>query len=118
MKMPSQRQLRVSEQIRGVVSETLHRGHFHDEVLVNHAGEVTVSHVSVSPDLKNAAVYILSLGGDNLPALLDALNENTRHFQTEINHKLNIKFTPRVTFKEDTQFAEAQRIEELLQSIK
>jgi ribosome-binding factor A len=118
MKTPSQRQLRVSEQIRGVVSEALHRGHFHDEILINHAADVTIGHVSVSPDLKNASIYILSLQDGHLPELLDALNENRRYFQSEINRQLNIKFTPRVTFKEDTQFAEAQRIEELLQSIK
>lgn len=118
MKQPSQRQLKVSSQIQGVISEMLHRGHFHEEILVNYAADVTVSHVDVSPDLKNASIYVLALQNKNLPEILDALNANARHFQSEINHKMNIKFTPRVTFKEDTQFAEAQRIEELLQSIK
>ena len=118
MKTPSQRQLRVSEQIRGVVSETLHRGHFHEPILVNHAADVTVGHVTVSPDLKNATVFVMSLGGKDLEEIMSALNANAHYFQRAINAQMNIKFTPRVTFKEDTSFAEAQRIEQLLQSIK
>lgn len=118
MKQPSQRQLRVNEQIRGIISEALHRGHFHDEILIEHAQDVTVGEVSVSPDLKNAAVFVMSLGGKDIAPILEALNANTRYFQSEINRKLNIKFTPRLTFKEDTRYAEAQRIETLLQSIK
>lgn len=118
MKQPSQRQLRVNEEIRHVISETLHRGNFRDAVLVENAALVTVSAVNVSPDLKNAVVYVLSLGGQNMDKILPALNDNARYFQSEINSKLNIKFTPRLSFKEDESFAEAAKIERLLQTIK
>lgn len=118
MKTPSQRQLRVSEQIRGIISEALHRGHFPEPILVDHAADVTVGHVTVSPDLKNATVFVMSLGGKDLAEILKALSANAHRFQSAINAQMNIKFTPRVTFKEDTTFAEAQRIELLLQSIK
>lgn len=118
MKQQSQRQKRVAEQIRGVISDTLHRGHFHDAILVEKAAEVTVGGVDVSPDLKNAKVYVMSLHQNDLPDLLDALNENAYYFQKSINSQLNIKFTPKLRFFEDESFAEAQRIEELLNAIK
>ena len=118
MKQPSQRQLRVAEQIRGVISETLHRGHFHEPIMVDRAAEVTVGGVDVSPDLKNAKVFVMSLHEGDLDELLDALNDNAHYFQKEINRKLNIKFTPKIRFMEDETFAEAQRIEELLQKVK
>jgi ribosome-binding factor A len=118
MKKPSQRQLRVAEQIRGVISETLHQGHFHEEILVERAAEVTVGGVDVSPDLKNAKIFVMSLHHDDLEELLIALNDNAHYFQKEINRKLNIKFTPKVRFFEDETFAEAQRIETLLSTIK
>ena len=118
MKQPSQRQLRVSEQIRGVVSQTLHGGHFHDPLLVDSAAAVTVGHVDTSPDLKNCSVYVMSLGGKDLESILKALNKVAPYFQSEINRQLNIKFTPRVHFKEDTTFAEADRIEHLLKTVK
>lgn len=118
MKTPSQRQLRVAEQIRGVISETLHRGHFHDEVLLNHAADVTIGAVDASPDLKNAKIFVMSLNGIDLDEILPALNANAHYFQKEINRQLNIKFTPKIRFFEDESFAEAQRINTLLNSIK
>ncbi len=117
MKQPSQRQLRVAEQIRGVVSTALLRGHFHDQILVDHAADVTIGGVDASPDLKNAKIYVMSLNKGDLPDILTALNANRHYFQSEINHQLNIKFTPKLHFKEDESFAEAHRIEELLKKI-
>jgi len=118
MKQPSQRQRRVAEQIRGVISETLHQGHFHDSLLVEHAAEVTVGGVDTSPDLKNAKIFVMTLNEANLNDLIAALNDNAHYFQKEINRKLNIKFTPKVRFFEDNSFAEAQRIEKLLDGLK
>ena len=118
MKQASQRQLRVAEQIRGVISDVLHRGHFHEPILVDHAADVTVNGVDVSPDLKNAKVFVMSLNRIALDDILPALNSNAHYFQKEINHQLNIKFTPKVRFIEDESFAEAQRIEALLNAIK
>lgn len=118
MKQPSQRQLRVAEQIRGVVSDALHRGHFREKILIDHAVDVTVGGVDAAPDLKSAKVHVMTLNGIELKDVLPALNANRHYFQKEINHQLNIKFTPRLHFIEDESFAEAQRIEQLLNSIK
>jgi ribosome-binding factor A len=118
MKQPSQRQLRVAEQIRGIISETLHQGHFTQEILVERAREITVGGVDVSPDLKNGKVFVMSLHENDLNEILPALNDNAHYFQKEINRKLNIKFTPKLRFFKDETFAEAQRIETLLSSIK
>ena len=118
MKQPSQRQLRVAEQIRGVISDALRRGHFSEEILINHAADVTVGGVDAAPDLKSAKVYVMSLNGADMDQIPPALNANRHYFQKEINHQLNIKFTPKLHFLEDETFAEAQRIETLLNSIK
>lgn len=118
MKQPSQRQRRVNEQLRGIISQTLHQGHFRDEVLFKYAPDVTVGDVDASPDLKNATVYVMTLNGHDLRVILEALNKAAPYFQSEINRQMNIKFTPRLTFKEDTSFAEADRIEKLLNNVK
>jgi ribosome-binding factor A len=75
---PSQRQLRVAEQIRHVIAETLLRGHFHDEALLN-ANEITVTEVRVSPDLKYATAYVLWLGGKDMAKILPALNHHRQY---------------------------------------
>lgn len=115
-KAPSQRQLRVGEQIKHIIAETMMRGHFHHEVLMD-AGKITVSEVRVSPDLKNATAYVLSLGGEDMDRILPALNSEAQAFQKEINRKSNLKFTPRIHFKLDKIYDEAQRIEGLLRDI-
>ena len=113
---PSQLQWRVAEQIRHIIAETLQRGHFHDEALLNSAG-ITVSEVRISPDLKNATAFVMSLGGENMNEILPALNENAKTFQKEINRGSNLKFTPRIKFVTDETFDEVQKIENLLREV-
>ncbi len=112
----SQRQLRAGELIRHIVVQTLQRGHFHHEVLLD-GGQITVSEVRPSPDLKNATAYVYSLGGKNMEEVLQALNEDAHIFQKEINRNSNLKFTPRIRFVKDESFSNANRIEELLSEI-
>ena len=58
---PSQRQLRVAEEIRHVLASALMRGELRDPALMDVS--VTISEVRISPDLKNATVFSLPLGG-------------------------------------------------------
>lgn len=117
MNQPSQRQLRVGEQIRHIIAETLQRGHFKHPVLLD-GGKVTVTEVRVSPDLKQATAYVLSLGGSNMEEILPALNDEAPAFQKEINRQSEIKFTPKIRFKIDESFDAAQRLESILGNIK
>jgi len=114
---PSQRQLRVGEQLRHMIAETLQQGHFDHHALLDHASTVTVSEVRVSPDLKNATAYVMSLGGKNMDEILPALNEASFYFQREINNKSGLKFTPKINFVVDHSFEEAQRIESILETL-
>lgn len=117
MQGPSQRQLRVGEQLRHVIAETLRRGHFQEEALLDTAHDVTVAEVRVTPDLKHARAYVMTLGGRDMDEILPALNLSAPYFQKEINRQLNLKFTPKVTFVRDTSFDEAQKIDNILKSI-
>ena len=113
---PSQRQLRVGEQLRHIIAETMRRGHFHDEVLLD-AGRITVTEVRVSPDMKNATAYVMALGGLDMETIIPALNEAAPVFQKEIGRQNSMKFTPRIKFKSDDSFAQAQKIDDLLRGI-
>jgi ribosome-binding factor A len=112
---PSQRQLRVGEQLRHVLAETVQRGHFHDPLLLD--AEVTISEVRVSPDLKHAKAYTMTLGGEGLEDILAALNESASVFQKEINRQTNLKFTPKVRFVRDESFDEADKIESIIRGL-
>jgi ribosome-binding factor A len=113
---PSQRQLRVGELIRHALAEMLARGEIHDDVLA--ATAVTVPEVRMSPDLRLAAIYVMSLGGRNLEPVLAALERNKRYIRGEVAEAVNLKFAPDIRFLADETFEEADRIERLLASDK
>ena len=56
---PSQRQLRVGEELRHVVAELLARGHLREPALAD--ARFTVSEVRVSADLRHAVVFVTEL---------------------------------------------------------
>ncbi len=115
---PSQRMLRVGEQIKHVLADALARGHFHDPVLMDYASTVTVTEVRVSPDLKHATAYVISLGGQQMEKLLPALNDEAFNFQKEINRQTQLKFTPKLQFRSDDTFDKAMRLDSIINNIK
>ena len=115
-KGPSQRQLRVGELIRHELARMLTRGEIHDDVLATHV--VTVPEVRMSPDLKLATAYVMPLGGQNVEAVIEALNKHKKFIRTEVAQAVNLKYAPEVRFMKDESFAESERIERLLASEK
>ena len=109
---PSQRQLRLAELVRHALAEMLARGDIHDEVLASHV--VTVPEVRLSSDLKLATCYIMPLGGLDIAPVLKALEANKRYLRGEIAHRVNLKYAPDLRFRADESFAEAERIDALL----
>ena len=111
---PSQRMLRVGELVRHKVADMLARGDIHDDVLQSHV--ISISEVRLSPDLKLATCYVISLGGKDTKEVLAALASHKKFIRGEIGHKINLKFAPELRFHADDTFEEAQRIERLLHS--
>jgi ribosome-binding factor A len=108
----SVRVLKVGERVRHILSELLARGEAHDATLTAHA--VSVTEVRMSPDLRHAAAYVKPLLGEDETAVLQALRGNTAFFQREVAKRLGLKFAPRLQFRADDSFDEADRIEKLL----
>lgn len=113
---PSQRQLRAGELLRHIIADVLQRRDLHHPDLLDMPA-VTVTEVRASPDLKHATAYIIPLGGENIDALVEALNDCHAMFQKEINQKSELKFTPKIKFREDTSFAEGSRMDALLDNL-
>ena len=108
----SVRVLKVGERVRHILSELLARGEVHDDVLTAHS--VSVTEVRMTPDLRNAAAYVKPLLGKDEAVVLKALRTNTAFFQREVAKRLGLKFAPKLQFKPDESFDEAERIERLL----
>ena len=112
----SQRQLRVGEELRHLISNVLLRESFYDQIIENNT--ITVTEVNVSPDLKNAKVYIMPLGGENKLEVLDSLNKSNGRIKKLISNNINLRQIPKLQFRIDETFEYARNIENILQKIK
>ena len=112
LKTPSQRQLRVGEELRHALARLLERGEVRDPGLAG--ASVTVTEVRVSPDLRNATAFIMPLGGVGDAAAVDALMRARGFLRRRVSEFVNLKTMPQFTFRLDPLFAEADHIEALL----
>lgn len=109
---PSQRQLRVGEEIRHLLAELLERGDMRDPELRD--ARITVTSVDVSPDLRNATAFIMPLGGQDKERLLAAMKRAAPWFRARVGEKAGLRSAPEIRFQLDTTFDEADKIGTLL----
>jgi ribosome-binding factor A len=108
----SQRQLRVGERLRHILSDLFMRDSVHDPVIAE--THLTISEVRVTRDLRQAIVYVVELGGDLRPEVQAALTRATPYLRGEVARQSNLKYAPNLTFRADESFAESSRIDRLL----
>jgi len=112
---PSQRMLRVGEQVRHALSETLQRGEIIDPLIEN--AVVSVSEVRMSPDLKIATAFVAPLAAGDAAPVVEALNRNARFIRGRMSPALRqMKYMPEFRFRLDTSYDNMARIDELLRS--
>lgn len=109
---PSQRQLRVGELIRHELAMILARGDISDPEVDWPA--VTVTEVSMSPDLRHATCYVRSFRSGADAAMLEALRRHSRFLRGLLTPKLKLKFMPDLRFETDRSADYAQKIDALL----
>ncbi len=111
-KAASQRQLRVAEEIRHVLSGVFTRHDIRDPDL---AGEtITVTEVRVSPDLKAATAFVARLGRSDIDALLPALKRAAPYLRGQVAHEMRLRVAPTLSFQADTALEYAMHIDQLL----
>jgi ribosome-binding factor A len=109
--MPSQRQLRVGEEIRHALSEIIQRAEFRDPELAGRP--ITLTEVRVSPDLRNATVYVIPLAGEAAP-MVAALGRASAFLRGQLARAVQLKYLPALQFVHDASFDEATRIEAIM----
>jgi ribosome-binding factor A len=109
---PSQRQLRVAEEVRHVLSGIFGRGEFRDPDLAT--AQITVTEVRIGPDLKRATVFISRLGRSDAVALLPALLRATPYLRGQVAKALRLRIAPELAFQPDLALDYAMKIDELM----
>jgi ribosome-binding factor A len=113
-KPPSQRQLRVGEELRHIIAQVIDRGDFRDPDLFGRA--ITVTEVRVSPDLSNATVFVIPLGGGDCTPILVGLKRAKAFLRHEIGKQIKLRVVPNLSFESDHSFDEASKIDAILRS--
>ena len=112
---PSQRQLRVGEQVRHALAEVLQRGEVRDPLL--ETAVISVNEVRMSPDLKIATAYVTPLGMEDGQPVIKALAANAKFIRGRVSGALRqMKYMPDFRFRLDTSFDNFRKIDELLHS--
>jgi ribosome-binding factor A len=108
------RPARVGELLKAEISELL-REEAKDPRLV---GLFSITQVDVSPDLKNARVYVSVLGTDDEKAqLFEGLAHVAPFLQHELRGRLRLRTTPALDFRLDDRIEEGDRITRLLNEV-
>ncbi|GBQ10308.1 30S ribosome-binding factor RbfA [Swaminathania salitolerans] len=111
---PSQRQLRMSEEVRRVLSDLFARTEFRDPEL---AGvHVTVTEVRISPDFRHATAFVCRLGRSDIEEILPALKRVAPFLRTGLSKTLRSRIVPEIHFQPDTALEHAMDMDALLRS--
>jgi ribosome-binding factor A len=110
----SPRQRRVGEALRHALSAILRDGECRDPALRD--ASVTVSEVRISPDLRNASVFVMPLGGVDAAEILAGLERCAGFLKGRVAREVALRFAPHLVFTLDPSFDEAARISRLLAS--
>jgi ribosome-binding factor A len=109
---PSQRQLRVAEEVRHALSAVFAREEFRDPDL--QGLHVTVTEVRASPDLKHMTAFVSGLGRDLTKEQFAGLRRVSPFLKRQVAHAVRLKFAPDLHFQPDTALDYAMQIDAVL----
>jgi len=105
------RQLRVNEVLKRELSSIVAREITFEGALVS------INHVDVSTDLKNAHVFVSVLGSDVGESVMSKLASHRATLQAELARHVTMKYTPHLVFHLDDSIERGTRVIEILQEI-
>ncbi|MFN0094829.1 MAG: 30S ribosome-binding factor RbfA [Dehalococcoidia bacterium] len=111
----SRRTERVSELLRAELSELIQR-----QVKDPRLGEglTSITEVDVSPDLRNANVYVSHLGSTVERAdVLAGLARASHFLRSELRHRLALRYVPELHFRFDPSIERGARLASLINDV-
>ncbi len=115
-KQPSNRQLKIGQQIRFLVSSFFIKEDFIFENF--DSKNLTIVDVILSSDLKNAKIFVSTNSISENKLFIDELNKKSKLIQRKIASNLTSKFTPKIKFLFDNSFEYSNKINSILETIK
>ena len=110
--MPSRRPERVNSLILESIAEIILR-----EVKDPRVHDVTLTAVSVGPDLKLARVFFSTFRPEDRKPALEGLSSAAGYIKRQVAGRLRLRHTPELRFLFDETLEKANRLESLLHQI-
>jgi ribosome-binding factor A len=83
------------------------------------AGMVSVTDVDVSGDLQHATIFVSIYGTEDAKlATMEGLKSSTGYVRRELGHRIRLRRTPEILFREDLSLERGDRMIHLLENIK
>lgn len=109
---PSQRQLRVGEEIRHAMARILAEGEVRDPDVAG--ASITVTEARPSPDLRAVTLFVMPLGGGEVDKVVAGLNRAAAFLRGRLAQEVDLRFSPTLRFMADRSFDQADRVAALL----
>lgn len=109
---PYKRSVRVSDLIREEVADIVMNKIKHKSL-----GFVTITGAKVSPDMRNATIYVSVLDPDEKIKTVRKLNESKSFVRGELGKRLKIRYIPTLAFEIDEAIEYGRKIDTLLDNI-
>ena len=105
------RQLRLNELVKRELSTIIARE-------LNFEGAlVSINHVDVASDLKNAHVFVSVLGAASGESVIGKLTSNRATLQAELARHVTMKYTPHLIFHLDNSIERGARVIEIMREM-
>ncbi|MBA4372191.1 MAG: 30S ribosome-binding factor RbfA [Thermodesulfovibrio sp.] len=111
--LPYKRSQRVSDLLREEVADIIMY-----KLKDPRIGFVTVTGVDLSPDLKNAKVFVSILKEEEREPTLDALTSSKAFMRATLAKRLKMKFIPHLDFRLDSSIDYGFKIDKLLKEVR
>ena len=112
--MTFQRSQRVAEEMKREIAQILR-----EELKDPRIGFITITSVEVTRDLRYAKVFISVYGGEPVKKQsLEALNKASGFVRKEVGRRIQLRYTPEISFAFDNSIEHGAKISKLLTKIK
>lgn len=111
--MQNYRPTRVAELLQSEIADLLLR-----QLKDPRLSMATISRVDVSPDLREARVYVSRVGDENeQKETMEGFARAVGFIRSQLGKRVKLRHTPNLTFKLDTAIADGVRISRLLHDL-
>ncbi len=106
----SQRQLQIGEQIKRILAEIF----LQESILTTKNSYITILQADVSPDAKNAKIFIDIFESMDNKKIIQDLKQISPYLRSKLANKINLRHTPELTFIIDETAKKGSKIDDLL----